>query len=399
LIPAGATITDVRWKVEDSKAGDLSVTQNLAQPTLNGSNYGANKSTNRLVTDADAEQIYTLSSLPSVADINAGHLGIDLQYTQEVWNTNWNDPANYSIAFPDGTTDPEITVEVNYTHGGTPPPYAYINLTSTAEAYLGTTGSPASPAPWSGTATADNGLDATVTGNVYVDLLNPDVTVIDSSTKRIKITLTSGLGTYLLTRNAFGTVDPPHNFNIGILGTYSASATFSPVVPSTVRVDNVAVQVCYSVATTGTEIQWSRVVFSPNGKNVAFRSSGELDVIEYDYRNSSFISGTNRDGGIAPPDWYFVTQQIQWDGAKARLASVQYHGQNATDLIQTSLSVDDGAYVNGALAGVNTSRWYGWHPSISSGIRHKIKFTGSETDSSLKGFALEFNTQSKGKPK
>jgi hypothetical protein len=399
LIPAGATITDVRWKVEDSKAGDLSVTQNLAQPTLNGSNYGANKSTNRLVTDADAEQIYTLSSLPSVADINAGHLGIDLQYTQEVWNTNWNDPANYSIAFPDGTTDPEITVEVNYTHGGTPPPYAYINLTSTAEAYLGTTGSPASSAPWSGTATADNGLDATVTDNVYVDLLNPDVTVIDSSTKRIKITLTSGLGTYLLTRNAFGTVDPPNDSNIGILGTYSASATFSPVVPSTVRVDNVAVQICYTVDSTVLS-KWSKFCFTSNGKYVAIRDTGTIDLVEKDFRNNGvYIGGSNRDGGLTPPSWKFVTQQIQWDGAKARLASVQYHGKSNTDLIDAAVSVDDNNYISGTLEGITTSKWYKFHPSNSSGMRHNIKFEGNESDSDLQGFALEFNVQSRGKPK
>ena len=401
LIPTNATITNVRWKVEDSKVGDLQVTQTHAHPTVNGSSYGSNLSTNRIVTTSDVEQVYNLASpLPSLSNINLAHLGIDLQYTQEVWNSNWNNPANYIIAFPDGTTDPEITIEVNYTHGGTPPPYAYINLTSTAEAYLGTTGSPASSAPWSGTATADNGLDSTVTGNVYVDLLNPDVTVIDSSTKRIKITLTSGSGTYLLTRNAFGTVTPPYT-NIGILGTYSASATFSPVVPSTVRVDNVAVQVCYTVISTGTNIQWSRLAFSPNDKYVAFRSSGELDVIERDAFTSGFpfIGGTNRDSGLTPPSWYFTTQQIQWDGAKARLASVQYHGQNYNDLIQMSASVDNGSFVNGTLAGLNTSRWYGWHPNVSSGMRHSIKFEGSETDASLKGMAFEFNVQSKGKPK
>jgi hypothetical protein len=144
LIPAGATITDVRWKVEDSKVGDLSVTQNVAQPTLNGSNYGANKSTNRLVTDTDAEQTYTLSSLPSVADINAGHLGIDLQYTQEVWNSNWNDPANYTVVI--SPTSPQVytpsvtpslttnyTVTVTYTGAGAKPPRAYIQFNGTTK--------------------------------------------------------------------------------------------------------------------------------------------------------------------------------------------------------------------------------------------------------------------------
>ena len=314
----------------------------------------------------------------------------------------WNDPANYTITFTTGSTATVCTAQVTYTAGGAKPPYAFINLTSTTEAYLGTTGSPASPAPWSGTATADNGLDSTVTGSVYVNLIDPDVTVIDSSTKRIKVTLTSGVGTHTITRVVSGTVDSPNNLNIGILGVYSASAVFDPATLATVRVDNVAMKVCYTVTSTGTNIQWNRLAFSPNDKYLAFRSSGELDVIERDAFTSGFpfIGGTNRDSGLPPPNWYFTTQQIQWDGAKARLASVQYHGDTGSDIITTGLAVDnDTNFVQGALAGVNTSRWYGWHPSVSSGIRHKVKFTGNETDNSLKGFALEFNTQSKGKPK
>ncbi len=400
LIPTNATITNVRWKVEDSMVGDLQVTQTLAYPTVNGSSYGSNLSTNRIVTTSDVEEIYNLASpLPSLSNINLAHLGIDLQYTQEVWNSNWNDPANYTITFTTGSTATVCTAQVTYTHGGTPPPYAYINLTSTTEAYLGTTGTPASPAPWSGTATADNGLDSTVTGSVYVDLINPDVTVTDSSTKRIKVTLTSGVGTHTITRAVSGTVDAPNNLNIGILGTYSASATFSPVVPSTVRVDYVAVQVCYTVISTGTNVQWSQVNFSPNGKYLGFRSTGELDIIEKDFRTGVFIGGTNRDSGLVPSNWFFTTQQIQWDGAKARLASVQYHGQNYTDVVNVGVSVDNSAYVSGTLEGVQTSRWYKFHPSVSSGIRHNVKITGNESDASLKGYTLEFSVQSRGKPR
>jgi hypothetical protein len=410
LIPTNATITNVRWKVEDSKVGDLQVTQTLAYPTVNGSTYGSNLSTNRIVTTSDAEQVYNLASpLPSIANINAGHLGIDLQYTQEVWNTNWNDPDNYDITVSSETPIPEVscthTITVTYTHGGTPPPYAYIDITSFVEAYLAVINNPALPIPWSATQViADNGIDNIVQGTASVDTLNPPVTVISNSTKRVKVMLTSGVGSNAVNASVSGTIvlpNPNTNDSIGVIGNFSASATFSPVVPSTVRVDNVAVQVCYTVISTGTNIQWSRLAFSPNDKYVAFRSSGELDVIERDAFTSGFpfIGGTNRDSGLTPPSWYFTTQQIQWDGAKARLASVQYHGQNYNDLIQMSVSVDNGSFVNGTLAGLNTSRWYGWHPNVSSGMRHSIKFEGSETDASLKGMAFEFNVQSKGKPK
>jgi hypothetical protein len=399
LIPANATITGVSWRLEDSKTGDLAVTNIHAHPTHNGTPIGSNLATNRVVTTSDVTQTFTMVSLPTLSQLNSGQMGIHIRYESEEWLAAWQDPANYTIAFPDGNTDPEITVEVNYTHGGTPPPYAFINLTSTAEAYLGTTGTPASPAPWSGTATADNGLDSTVSGNVYVDLLNPDVTVIDSSTKRIKVTLTSGVGTHTITRAVSGTVDPPNNTNIGILGTYSAAAIFDPATLATVRVDNVSMQICYDTTTTGTNVKWDRAVFSPNGKYIAIRSTGETDIIEKDFRNGQFIGGTNRDSGLTPPDWFFTTQQVQWDGGKARLASVQYHGESYADIINTAVSVDGSAYVSGTLEGVNTSRWYKFHPSVSSGIRHNIKFTGSESDASLKGFALEFSIQSRGKPK
>ena len=403
LIPANATITGVSWRLEDSKTGDLAVTNIHAHPTHNGTPIGSNLATNRVVTTSDVTQTFTMVSLPTLSQLNSGQMGIDIRYESEEWLADWQNPANYTVVIT--PTSPQVrvpadpipyvtvyTVTITYTAGGTKPPYAFVNLT-------GQTTIGGDVVPILGTGTTDNGLGGTNSGQIgTLAAVPPDppvaYTVSTNTTVRQKVLMSAGVGTYQVTMTSDGTL-PTNKFQ----ATHTLTGVFDPATLATVRVDNVSMQICYNVTTTGTEIQWSRVVFSPNGKNVGFRSSGELDVIEYDYRNSSFISGTNRDGGIAPPDWYFVTQQIQWDGAKARLASVQYHGQNATDLIQTSLSVDDGAYVNGALAGVNTSRWYGWHPSISSGIRHKIKFTGSETDSSLKGFALEFNTQSKGKPK
>ena len=399
LIPTNATITGVTYRLEDSKTGDLAVTNNHAHPSYNNASLGSNLSTNRVVTTSDVTQDFAMVSLPTVAQLNSGLMGIDIRYESEEWLSAWLDPANYTITFTTGSTATVCTAQVTYTAGGAKPPYAFINLTSTTEAYLGTTGSPASPAPWSGTATADNGLDSTVTGSVYVNLIDPDVTVIDSSTKRIKVTLTAGVGTHTITRVVSGTVDSPNNLNIGILGVYSASAVFDPATLATVRVDNVAMKVCYTVTSPGVNVQWSQVNFSPNGKYLGFRSTGELDIIEKDFRTGVFIGGTNRDSGLAPSNWFFTTQQIQWDGAKARLASVQYHGQNYTDVVNVGVSVDNSAYVSGTLEGVQTSRWYKFHPSVSSGIRHNVKITGNESDASLKGYTLEFSVQSRGKPR
>ena len=414
LIPANATITSIKFLAEDSKVGDLAVTNVHAQPiqASTGTNLGTNQATGRSLTNAptDATQQYTSSALQTLANLNSGLIGIDLKYRQEDWDTNWDNPAHYTIVItptspqvkPVGAATPYITnytVTVTYTAGGAKPPYAFVNLT-------GQTTCSGDIVATLGYGTTNNGLGESTSyteGNIgTLPAIPPDpptvYTISTNTTKRQKVTLTAGVGTYNVTMTSTNEGLPPTKWT----ATHTLTGTFSEAVASYVKVDNVAAQICYTVVTSGTNIQWSRLAFSSNDKYLAFRSSGELDVIERDAfaPGFPFIGGTNRDSGLTPPNWYFTTQQIQWDGAKARLASVQYHGDTGSDIITTGLAVDnDTNFVQGTLAGVNTSRWYGWHPSVSSGIRHKVKFTGNETDNSLKGFALEFNTQSKGKPK
>ena len=398
MLPAGATITSIKFNVEDSKVGDLGVTNVHAQPiqTSGGSSLGTNQATNRSLLTTDVTENFTSSALQTTANLNSGLIGIDIKYRQEDWNTNWDNPAHYNIVVT-GSTLASMSVSVTYTAGGAKPPYAFVNITSTATAELGVTGSPAAPLPWTGYATnVYNGLEAYNSGALSAPISDPVVTVTATGTTRVKVTLTAGVGSTGVNRVVAGSADQS---GIGVVGTYSGSAAFSEAVASYVKVDNVALQICYNVAYTGTNVKWDRAVFSPNGKYIAMRSTGETDIIEKDFRTGLFIGGTNRDSGLTPPDWFFTTQQVQWDGGKARLASVQYHGESYADVINTAVSVDGSAYVSGTLEGVNTSRWYKFHPSVSSGIRHNIKFTGSESDASLKGFALEFSIQSRGKPK
>jgi len=406
-IPANAVITNVRWKVEDSKTGDLTVTQTTAQPTVSGSNFNSNLATGRTVTTTDTEEVFNLGTLPTLANINNSQLGIDLQYTQEVWNDNWNNPTHWSITI--SPTSPQsyspsisslltttYVVTATYTGPGAKPSKVWVQFNGTT-----LVGGDVVPILGTGNTTINvDGLIDSASGVIgTLAVVPPDLpdpkTISATMSRRLTIALTAGVGTKNVVMTSSGTL-ATNKFQ----ATHTLTATFSPAIPATVQVDNVALQVCYNVTTSGTDIQWSRVVFTPNDKYIAFRSSGEMDVIERGFiGTASYIGGTNRDGGLTPPNWYFTTQQIQWDGAKARLASVQYHGQNYNDLIQMSVSVDNGSFVNGTLAGLNTSRWYGWHPNVSSGMRHSIKFEGSETDASLKGMAFEFNVQSKGKPK
>lgn len=408
LIPTNAIITNVRWKVEDSKVGDLEVTQTHAHPTVNNVSYGSDLSTNRIVTTSDAEQIYNLASpLPSISDINAGHLGIDLQYTQEVWNSNWNDPANYTVVisptspqvYTPATNPPSLsttyTVTVTYIGAGAKPPRAYVQFNGTT-----LVGGDVVPVLKQGDTSIniDGNIDAKsgLIGTLPVvppDLPDPK-TISASLSIRLPVTLTSGVGTKTVLMQSSSSIDTAK-----FQATHTLTATFSPAVTSTVRVDNVAVQVCYTVDSTALS-KWSKICFTPNGKYVAIRDTGTIDLVEKDFRNSGvYIGGSNRDGGLVPPSWKFVTQQLQWDGAKARLASVQYHGKSNTDLIDVAVSVDDNNYISGTLEGITTSKWYKFHPSNSSGMRHNIKFEGNESDSDLQGFALEFNVQSRGKPK
>ena len=403
LIPANATITGVSWRLEDSKTGDLAVTNIHAHPTHNGTPIGSNLATNRVVTTSDVTQTFTMVSLPTLSQLNSGQMGIDIRYESEEWLADWQNPANYTVVIT--PTSPQVrvpadpipyvtvyTVTITYTAGGTKPPYAFVNLT-------GQTTIGGDVVPILGTGTTDNGLGGTNSGQIgTLAVVPPDppvaYTVSTNTTVRQKVLMSAGVGTYQVTMTSDGTL-PTNKFQ----ATHTLTGVFDPATLATVRVDNVSMQICYDTTTTGTNVKWDRAVFSPNGKYIAIRSTGETDIIEKDFRNGQFIGGTNRDSGLTPPDWFFTTQQVQWDGGKARLASVQYHGESYADVINTAVSVDGSAYVSGTLEGVNTSRWYKFHPSVSSGIRHNIKFTGSESDASLKGFALEFSIQSRGKPK
>ncbi len=403
LIPANATITGVSWRLEDSKTGDLAVTNIHAHPTHNGTPIGSNLATNRVVTTSDVTQTFTMASLPTLSQLNSGQMGIDIRYESEEWLAAWQDPANYTVVIT--PTSPQVrvpadpipyvtvyTVTITYTAGGSKPPYAFVNLT-------GQTTIGGDVVPILGTGTTDNGLGGTNSGQIgTLAAVPPDppvaYTVSTNTTVRQKVLMSAGVGTYQVTMTSDGTL-PTNKFQ----ATHTLTGVFDPATLATVRVDNVSMQICYDTTTTGTNVKWDRAVFSPNGKYIAIRSTGETDIIEKDFRNGQFIGGTNRDSGLTPPDWFFTTQQVQWDGGKARLASVQYHGESYADIINTAVSVDGSAYVSGTLEGVNTSRWYKFHPSVSSGIRHNIKFTGSESDASLKGFALEFSIQSRGKPK
>lgn len=411
LIPANATITSIKFLAEDSKVGDLGVTNVHAQPiqASTGTTLGTNQATGRSLTDAptDATQQYTSSALQTLANLNSGLIGIDLKYRQEDWDTNWDNPAYYTVVItptspqvkPVGAATPYITnytVTVTYTAGGAKPPYAFVNLT-------GQTTCSGDIVATLGYGTTNNGLGESTSyaeGNIgTLPAIPPDLptvyTISTNTTKRQKVTLTAGVGTYNVTMTSTNEGLPPTKWT----ATHTLTGTFSEAIASYVKVDNVATQICYTVISTGTNVQWSQVNFSPNGKYLGFRSTGELDIIEKDFRTGVFIGGTNRDSGLVPSNWFFTTQQIQWDGAKARLASVQYHGQNYTDVVNVGVSVDNSAYVSGTLEGVQTSRWYKFHPSVSSGIRHNVKITGNESDASLKGYTLEFSVQSRGKPR
>jgi hypothetical protein len=403
LIPANATITGVSWRLEDSKTGDLAVTNTHVHPAHNGTSIGSNLATNRVVTTSDVTQTFTMVSLPTLSQLNSGQMGIHIRYDSEEWLAAWQDPANYTVVIT--PTSPQVrvpadpipyvtvyTVTITYTAGGTKPPYAFVNLT-------GQTTIGGDVVPILGTGTTDNGLGGTNSGQIgTLAAVPPDpptaYTVSTNTTVRQKVLMSAGVGTYQVTMTSDGTL-PTNKFQ----ATHTLTGVFDPATLATVRVDNVSMQICYSITSSGTNVKWDRAVFSPNGKYIAIRSTGETDIIEKDFRNGQFIGGTNRDSGLTPPDWFFTTQQIQWDGAKGQLMSVQYHGTNYTDVVNVYCSVEGNPYVQGTLEGINTSKWYKFHPSVSQGIRHTIKVEGSEADTTLRGLALEFNTKSRGKPR
>jgi hypothetical protein len=397
-IPGTASITSLSFKIRDKKSGDLGVTNIHAHPAVNGVSLGANLSTNRAVTGSYFIQEFALSTLPTAAEVDASQMGIDIRYEQEYWHDNhWNNASHYTITLT-GDTTVSLGGTVTYTGPGSPPPWAYVNVTSTV---VGTNFCPSTCSPFT---PPQDAIDATVTnGQGAIDtspLPTTRASITATNTVRYKVLLTAGVGSLpTITRTATSTL--LNGTNWVVQGAYSASATFSPTTGSTVDLDDVQMKFCWSDPTSATSgVSFARTSFV-DGKNLAVRNSlianngGQIDMIEKDYLTNVWITGATRDAGLTPPDWSWTSQNYTYAPNRARISSVELHTQPLMSTATVSATTDGGGSVN-ATRMSTASDWFRF-AITTSGMVHQVTVAGPPTIDVLETLSFEFNVQSTGK--
>jgi hypothetical protein len=187
---------------------------------------------------------------------------------------------------------------------------------------------------------------------------------------------------------------------VGIHVDYAVTATMHPKLPSTVFVDSMEIRYCFTLTASSpgadSGISWPRVCFTPDSKYLAGRSSGQLDLVEYDFRNGGFIGGTGRDGGYPMPDWYLTLERLTFEGRTARLCGVQVNTLDPADAFQVSGRVGNGPFIPATGTGIASSRWVRF-PVTHIGLSHQIKSAGDETAHGIDGLAIEIQPTSRSK--
>jgi len=393
LLPVSATVTEMHVKIRHWKVGDIPVTHDWMKLTTSGAPVGSNLSAAGLLNDTETVLTYDLTtSLPSLANINAGNVGFELGYTAEAANAAALTGSNFNIV-PSGATTATFTGTVTYTGGGTAPSFVYLNITSKAKVNALSMGPETISADPEMYGEVNNGL----TGGTNSGNFHPTGEFIEKeTTERVRITLTAGVGSFSVSRTATAVRLP------GVTGwfqdpSYTGSVAFSSYVPSVVYVDSMEVSYCFSVTSSVTSgVSWQRGTFTVDSKNILARSTGELDIVEYDFRDGTYIDGDGRDGGRDMPDWYITLERLTFEGATARLNGVQVNTLSASDTFTASARINDGSYSAGTSTGASTSRWVRF-PVSQLGLSHQVKISGDETTSGVDGVAIEYQPTSRSK--
>ncbi len=408
LIPATANILGVTYRVERSQFGDFQVSETTVQPRKNLASWGSGLQIPLDLTTSDVTTDFEItSSLPTVAQLNAGQLGMDLRYTQQDVNPAWDVPTNWSITatgptsigpLPDTSASLTQRLNVVYTGPGTKPPRVRVAVRSVATTSFGALPAiPIDPYPpfVFGQAKSDNGIGLVLTE----DLIMPShmATVADSTVTYL-IDLTGGSGYKDVT--ASGVTYPrssdPTGFGISL--NFALSGTFVHYVPTTVRIDNVNISVHYSLTSHYSTpwVGWDQVCFTHDGRRVAIRNTGEIDLIEKDFRNGAYIMGPHRDGGFVPPDAEWISQDFSFDGITARFHGVQINTSKPDDNPSAFSKVTGGPWAGGFQTGYSSSRWHRF-PLTQRGVQHSIKLSLPEGEGGIESVTLEFDQTSTSK--
>lgn len=410
LLPLSATLDKIKIRSRHRKVGEIDVFHDWTKLTLDGAPTGSNLALSEIVDTGQTTVDYEITTdLPSIADINDGKVGFETAYVASAGNPDWNDPDNYDIdvvqsgAFTDfflGTASRTATITVDYTGSDPKPPNVDLNIIAdawvSAAIHLAPLYTPFSI--YEGEATVSDGLGHSVSGSLYETELGVGKVEING-TSIMNVLLSDGHASFMLTSNS-SIVN--QNGSAGIAMDYIVTATMHPKMLSTVFVDSMEISYCFTVVASSegadSGISWQRTCFTPESKYLAVRSSGQLDLVEYDFRNGSFIAGIGRDGGYPMPDWHLTLERLTFEGQTARLCGVQLNTIDKSDVFTASSRIGNGSFRSGTSTGTATSRWVRF-PVSQIGISHQVKIAGDEAGDGIDGLAIEYQITSRRKVK
>ena len=370
LLPTSAILDNLHIRIRHRKVGDIGVIHDWTKMTLSGAPTGSNLALLEGVSSSEDTIDYLVASgLPSVADVNAGNVGFEIGYLAEAGNPAWNIPSNYAITVTHSIPPPSTsvttqnataTIDVTYTGPGIPPPSVDLDLNATAWVTAHVHASPVDPMHFSiyeGEGTVTDGLGHTQSGSLTATELGVGKVELFGSEVRT-VSLAAGHTNFALTSIA-SLVNS--SASAGIAMNYLVTAAPHVKTLSTVYVDSMEISYCFTVVASSpgmtSGISWQRVCFTPDSKYLTGRSSGQLDLVEYDFRNESFIGGVGRDGGYEMPPWQLTLERMTFEGRTARLCGVQLNTLVALDTFSVYDRVGNGSYVPATSMGTASSRW------------------------------------------
>lgn len=383
-LPVDASLTSIPIEIQDQGAGDIPCVLDLAYVLRNGVRVGANLATGQTFPDSETTLAFTVDPMAlgiSAADVNNGLLGFELGATADTADAGALVGANWSIV-KTNATGPIFTINVTYTGPGIKPSFVYLTVSSRVAITLDNGFMPAPAVPWSGEGTADNGLGVVNSGSIWVGPPG-DLIVVADSASRIRVPLVAGVGSLTVTRSGTGTAS---TMGTEIVVTYSGDAVFSPYVPRTIGVDVIRSRECYDLVTPvpgqSSGIGWDFVDFAPGRKQLALRSSGHVDELEWDSSLNRWIEGSSRDGGRSMPDGYRAVQLGTFE--RTKIAHVE---ANQLDPV-AALTIEVGGITDSLAAGKRWARF----GALAAGYQQQIFARFDESLTGILSLVVHYDT-------
>jgi hypothetical protein len=418
IVPIGATVLNYRVRIKRSRSGGHNVLESKVQPLVAGANLGANLSAGRLLTGTPEWSEYVFATLPTVAQINAGDIGFDLQYTQQVPGT-----VTIPLSLTHGTVYPWIDAGIDMEPGTT------VRVRGSGSGLWGIypvnaatpDGDPAFPTPGNympASASSDCPAITCKPFSLGIGLgtdVQPEWFEPDGGGGGIDEPMeigggggggggTGGSSTYPPTIIQGGTAWATFSSGVGgklwlccndvhfafddNTGAWNIEIEYTPRGGATVAVDAVQTKVCYEIAATTQEtsggIGWQLPVFTSDRQKLMFRTSGQIDEVEFNSSLGSYMAGTNRDGGRPMPEGHWRSRLNILERTRIKHVEIEEQDPSALTITVDAQTKAKGADVRWAKFGV-----------LSQGHQQEVGIKFSESTQSIKAMRVIYEMLNK----